>query len=356
MMPLENIEDWDKRLARIDAFWTCDIVDRPVVRIVVPKKTPDYRYAPRQYASHRQRWFDPEHVAKSALAQYLNNDYFGDSVPFAWPNLGPEVFSAFFGQELEYGPETAWSLPFLKDWDDVERIQFSENNPYWKKAIELTDALLDAGKGKFYVGITDIHPGGDAIAAFRDPQEMCLDMICRPKEIKALLKKITPVFFHAYNFYYDKLIAAGQATCSWPPFVSTKKWSIPSNDFSCMISKEMYDEFFLPDIIAECRHMDATIYHLDGPNALQHLDSLLAIKELNAIQWVYGAGNGRASDWLDIYKKCQAAGKALQIEIEPNELETMIENLRPEGINLGIYDVTDPETATALVKRVAQWR
>jgi hypothetical protein len=102
--------------------------------------------------------------------------------------------------------------------------------------------------------------------------------------------------------------------------------------------------------------MEATIYHLDGPNALRHLDSLLAIKELNAIQWVYGAGNGRASDWLDIYKKCQAAGKALQIEIEPSELEIMIENLRPEGINLGINNVTDPETANALVKHVERWR
>jgi hypothetical protein len=123
-----------------------------------------------------------------------------------------------------------------------------------------------------------------------------------------------------------------------------------------MISKEMYDEFFLPDIVAECRHMEATIYHLDGPDALRHLESLLEIKKLNAIQWVYGAGHGRASDWLDVYKKCQAAGKALQIEIEPDELETMLENLKPEGVNLGINNVTDSDTADALIKRLEKWR
>ncbi len=48
----------------------------------------------------------------------------------------------------------------------------------------------------------------------------------------------------------------------------------------------MFEEVFLPGIIEECSFYERTIYHLAGPGALKHLDSLLEIKELDAIQWV----------------------------------------------------------------------
>ncbi len=78
-----------------------------------------------------------------------------------------------------------------------------------------------------------------------------------------------------------------------------------------IISYKFSGDVFLPGIEAECQHLDASIYHLDGPNALQHLDSLLEVDELNAIQWVFGAVNGPASKWMDVYKKCQEAGKGI---------------------------------------------
>lgn len=101
--------------------------------------------------------------------------------------------------------------------------------------------------------------------------------------------------------------------------------------------------------------MEASIYHLDGPDALRHLDSLLAIKELNAIQWVYGAGRGRASDWLHVYRKCQAAGKGIQFGVGVDELDAIISNLRPEGVFMSVQ-VRNPAEAEAVLKRVATWK
>ena len=98
-----------------------------------------------------------------------------------------------------------------------------------------------------------------------------------------------------------------------------------------------------------------SIYHLDGVNALGHLDSLLEIKELNAIQWVYGAGHGRASDWLPVYKRCQAAGKGLQMCLEPNEFDLFMEQLRPEGLFISTT-VGSKEEGEALLRKVARWR
>ena len=46
--------------------------------------------------------------------------------------------------------------------------------------MEMTDALIEAAKGKFIVGCTDLHGGGDAVAAFRDPAELLIDTIEKP--------------------------------------------------------------------------------------------------------------------------------------------------------------------------------
>jgi hypothetical protein len=298
---------------------------------------------------------DAEFLAECALAHAWNVEFMGDALPLAFPNLGPEVFSAFFGTEMEFGETTTWSIPNLEDWAEVDKLQFSEDNVYWRKLLEMTDVFLEVGRGSFYTGITDLHPGGDAIVAFRDPLLLNIDMIECPERVKALLDRVTEVYFRVFDFYCDKLRAAGQAVCSWPGIASTRKWYVPSNDFSCMISPAMFRDVFLPGIAEECRHMEANIYHLDGPDALMHLDALLEIPELNAIQWVYGAGNGRASDWLDIYRRCQDAGKGIQIHLGVDELDVFMENLRPEGVWLGLAGVQNREHGQQVLAKLQTW-
>lgn len=357
IMPLDGIPDWEMRLARQDAFWQREVLDRPVVCFTLPRPNPDYPGPkPKTWASLRDRWMDTEYAAASALAGVMNTEYFGDALPSVWPNLGPEVFSAFFGCELEYGETTSWSLPNLNDWADADRLAFSRENFYWKKIVEMMDALMDIGQGRFYTGITDLHVGGDAIAAFRDPQQLSIDLVEAADQVQALLRRVTDTFFEVYDFYHDKLRAAGHAISTWAGIASTKKWYVPSNDFSCMISPRMFDEAFLPGIARECRHLEASMYHLDGPDALRHLDSLLGIAELNAIQWVYGAGHGRASDWMPVYRKCQAAGKGLQIHLALDELDFFMENLRPHGLWIGLSGVRDREQARAVLKKMMRWK
>lgn len=356
-MPIERIADWEMRLKRQDAFWNNEIIDRPVVNISFWKSKEEYPWPePKEGSSIRDRWLDTELLAERTIAKMTNLEFFGDALPADCPNLGPEVFSSFFGCELAFSESTSWSIPMLEDWAKADEIEYSTEGFYWKKLEEITDAYLEAGKGRFYVGVTDIHPGGDCVAAFRDPLKFNMDMIEYPEEAKRLIDRVTKAYFRFFDYYYEKLVSNGQAISNWAGIVSTKKWYVPSNDFSCMVSKTMFDDIFLPGIIEECKHMEANIYHLDGPNALQHLDSLLEIKELNAIQWVYGSGNGRASDWMHVYKKCQAARKGLQLGLGLDEIDFFMENLRPEGLWIGVHGVENQEQAEAVIKKISTWK
>jgi hypothetical protein len=195
----------------------------------------------------------------------------------------------------------------------------------------MTAALLDLGRGKFITGMTDWHPGGDALAAFKYPQRLALDLLEFLSQVKSLLKRIEEDYFAVYDHFYTLLRQHGQPVTSWTPLLFEGKYYIPSNDFSIMISPQMFDEVFLPGIRRECQFLDRSIYHLDGPGALRHLDSLLAIPELNAVQWVPGAGKEVFARWVPVYQKIQAAGKGIQVNCRLEEIPQVMETCSPKA-------------------------
>ncbi len=350
--------DFEEVLERYEAWWACAVIDRPLVSLTYPRPMEQQvPYPERAHRSFRQRWMDTEFTVARTVAQVRNQVYYADALPTSWPNLGPEVFSAFYGCPLEFGETTSWSEPILKDWrrESVDKVQLDRDNVYFRKILELTDALLEVARDTFIVGYTDIHPGGDAIAAFRDPQQLCIDMIEHPSEIKALCDRVTADFLEVYDLYYDRLTAAGMPSTTWLNATCRGKYHVPSNDFSCMVSNQMFEEVFLPGIIRECRHMDKCIYHLDGPGALRFLDTLLALPEIHAIQWVPGAGRDYWADWIPVYRRIQAAGKAFCLYAPLEDLDYIFEALRPEGAWLILGNVEDEETAEAAVKKIARW-
>jgi hypothetical protein len=299
---------------------------------------------------------DTEHIVESAAAGLHNRVHFADSLPIAWPNLGPEIFSAFYGCTMEYGERTAWSEPILDDLSDdsIASLRLDRESFYFKKLVEMTEALIEAGRGKFIVGYTDMHGGGDAIAAFRDPQALLMDTIENPEAIKRLCDRITTEFLEVYDFFYDILSAAGMPSTSWLGATCNGKYHIPSNDFSCMISDDAFEDLFIPGIIRECAHMDRCIYHLDGPQALRYLDRLLDIPEIHAIQWVPGAGQDYWADWIEVYQRIQAKKKAFTIGVPAKDLDRLFESLAPEGVNLGI-GVSNREDAETVLKKLSGW-
>jgi hypothetical protein len=122
-----------------------------------------------------------------------------------------------------------------------------------------------------------------------------------------------------------------------------------------MVSKKMFDDIFLPSIAAECNFLDRSIYHLDGPGALRHLDSILSIPKLNALQWVFGAGNEGYHKWVHVYQKAQAAKKGIEVVCTVSELSMIMDTLSPRGLFLQIGDVSDEEMGLDILKRLESW-
>jgi hypothetical protein len=349
--------DYEKTRQRIEAFWHCELIDRPIVQFYLSK--PFAECVPLPSAHHEnpaERWLDTQYQVDLALAKTSNREYLGDSLPVVYADLGPEVFSAFYGCPIHFGDYgTSWTDPILSDWSNADQLQLDWEHPYLIKLFEMTDAFLEVGKGRFITGMPDWHQGGDGIAAFRDPQNLALDMLEHLDDVKRLLDRIEKDYYKLYDIFYEKFLAAGLPITSWINLVHPGKYYIPSNDFSIMISTKMFADVFLPGIIRECQFYERSIYHLDGPGALRHLDLILDIPELNALQWVYGAGNEGIHKWMGVYKQVQKAKKGILVICKMDEIPLVMQNLNPHGLFLNVEDVPDRDSAAAMLKELERW-
>lgn len=355
---MELKPDFERSEERYIAFWERSVIDRPLACFQFlsenPKPVPE-----KKYSTHRERWLDVEFRAEQKAIELGNYEYLGDALPVAWPNMGPEIFSVWCGCGYDYGERTTWTEPCVFDWEaDYAKASFDPAHPLFKLTDRFTDLLLERAKGRFIVGLTDFHPGGDHIAALRDPAVLAVDMIENVEWVKRKLEDSAVEYRQAYDHFFKKLTAADMPITSWTQLIHRGRYYIPSNDFSCMISPAMFEDVFLPGIVEECRFYERSIYHLDGPGALKHLDALLAIEELDAVQWVPGAGNEGFTRWIDVYRRIQRAGKALQIaSITVDEMDALFENLTPEGVFIsGFSGVRDREHAAEILTRLERWR
>lgn len=350
--------DFEKTFRRVSAFWECAVLDRPPVDIQFAK--PDAKPVPaRKYETWDGMWLDVDFRAEQQAARLESTVFLGDALPVAYPNLGPEIYSAWCGCEYHFTETTAWSEPCVLDWErDIGRARLDMDHPLFKLLERYTKNLLELGRGRFLTGLTDFHPGGDHIAALRDPQSLAVDMLENEGHVRSELVRSQVEYFSAYDHFYAMIRAGGSLACSWMgSLVGSGKFYIPSNDFSCMVSKKMFDDVFLEGIAAECRFYDQSVYHLDGPGALRHLDSLLEIRELNAVQWVCGAGNEGFARWADVYRKIQRAGKGIILYPTLEELPMVFETLRPEGVYFAsVGGAGDEETAKEVLKRIEKWK
>ena len=192
---------------------------------------------------------------------------------------------------------------------------------------------LELGKNKYITALPDLHPGGDLLTALRGPEKLCLDLAMNQDLIKEINNKLIDFYPKIYNKIYSLIKEYNLGSVTWVPFYHRAKAYVVSCDLSALISPAMFKEVFLPGIKKQVNFLDKSLYHLDGPDSLRHLDTLLEIEELDGIQWLYGAGNGPSTKWIDVFKKIQESGKCNHIYVDTvKEIELILDELKPHGL------------------------
>ena len=167
---------------------------------------------------------------------------------------------------------------------------------------------------------------------------------------------MTDFFAEIFDDIWKPIAAAGQPCTTWTPSLHMGRGTVLQCDFICMISPAMFAKIILPALQREVDYFEKSIYHLDGPGALRHLQTVLDMGGLNAVQWVCGAGQGSARDWIEVYRKIQAAGKAMEILCANfEEAVEVAKCIKPQGAWFHVYKSYPPDEVETFCKRLEAW-
>ncbi|MGN8630453.1 cobalamin-dependent protein [Blautia sp. HCP3S3_G3] len=283
------------------------------------------------------KWKDMEDKYQNAERIVARYRYFCETHAFlgeSFPNLnidfGPGSLASYLGSEIGFKEDTVWFNKCLDSWDGVPKLTFDPENKWFKKHIQLAKDCQALAGDDFYVDMPDLMENIDVLASLRGAQDTLFDLLDEPEKVGERIQEVTDLYFEYYDRFYDiiKDEEGGNAYTVfqiWGPGKTVKLQC----DFSAMMSPEDFRTYIQPSLRTQAEKVDHVLYHLDGPAAIKHMDALMEIDGIDALQWTSGdAGpDGTLPDWDVIYDKAIAAGKSIWVKVYSGEFEDWIRNV-----------------------------
>ena len=347
-------EDAEKSRERVEAWWNHQIIDRVVIRVTAPIPS-DEAPAPQDTDDLAKHFTDPDIVIPRMEYDLAHTYFGGEAFPVAaGVRTGfVAIMAAFLGCPVTFvNKNTVWCEPIIDDPDDLPDLTFDPENTWWKAAVRLMKQLAERAEG-YHVGLPDLNGPTEILARMRGTENLALDFMDNPEYIGPAVDRITDAWFRYWQECTNIIQKTG-GYLYWMGIWSDRPSIDLQSDFSCMISPDMFQKHFLPSIERQTHMVERTIYHLDGPDAITHLDALLELPEVNGIQWVPGAGAKPTVEWIPLMRRIQEADKLVYVYCNSKEVETLLKELRPEGLML-TTSCSSVEEAEELLKNAEKW-
>ncbi|MCJ7735913.1 MAG: hypothetical protein MUQ10_01185, partial [Anaerolineae bacterium] len=202
-----------------------------------------------------------------------------------------------------------------------------------------------------YVTIFPLDGAADAVSAMVGTEGFLMDMILKPEAVERALAAFMRIWVECFEEFAGIIAEGGNAGgVGWAAIWAPGTTFPIQEDCSYMISNEMFRRFCLPHIRTMVDVMDYGFYHLDGIGGLTHLDSLLEIESLKAIQWQPGAGKERLDQWYDVLRHILDQGKSVQVYARPDEIDGLVANVGTRGLLAVIGGATCDEAEMLMEK------
>ena len=271
-----NTPEWDRAVEYWSAFWHGELLDRPPVLIHVRNADPPYGGsvpAP-QPRDDEARWSDPEFILKLNEAELPGLTYLGETLPVSKTLMS--AWCPVYGGHTTFRPDTVWIEPTVTDWGTAPDWQRDWDDEGWR-SLKRTYARLCKGAGhRYFVGLPPMLVPNDLLSVLRGPQSFLMDLVLEPERVAATLAIMQQNFIRMWN-ELDALRDRRQGYGNWWPIWCAERLRIVQSDVSCMISEQMFERFILPELQALSEDVDHLFYHLDGPDAVRHLDMICSV-------------------------------------------------------------------------------
>lgn len=324
--------NWEETKIKWDNYWKHQNIGRPVMHLVA--ELDDKRDLALEETlkpvDMEDKYMNAERIVERFRYYANTHEFMAESFPNLSIDFGPGSMAGYVGCEIVFSEDTVWFDHFVNDWTTYQDINYDPENKWFKKHLKLFEDVKALVGDDFLIGIPDIMENIDVLASMRGVQDIIFDMIDSPDEIKRRLAQIRKIYFNYYDQFYDIVKDQENGSCYtvfqiWGPGKTAKLQC----DFSALMSPNQFREFIQDELRKQAKQLDHVLYHLDGPDAIKHVEAVMEIDEIDALQWTSGdhGPDGTLLEWYPIYDKAIAAGKGLWIKVYSGEFEEWLTNV-----------------------------
>lgn len=345
--PLTFCPDLPRIAQRWEAWWRFES-DRPLLRVGVA-------------ADKTIRWdkgfdlFDrPTEWVALRRRQVEKTRRFGEELPSARVDIGPVAVAAFLGVTVHLGhkEQTTWQDPIIEDWARPPSFRIDAANAWFRRVVALHAALAEDAAGDYLVCFPDMSGGIDGLSNMRGPDRLCMDLYEHREPVKAAAMEVAEATSVAFDAFCEAVLSRGAGITQWLGCWSDSPYVVATSDFNALISEKDFVEMCMPSLRHQARRAGRCIFHLDGPSAARHAETLARDEAITAIQYVPGMGTPSAVAKLPMLRKVQEAGKPLILACLSAEVEKLCGELDPRGLALMPWDVDSTKKADKLMRIV----
>lgn len=326
-------DDWEETKKIFEEWWSRSL-DRPLIQIFAPRHAEPVETDSWAFLRY---YPNVDRAMGKLLRQFSSILYLKEAYPNVWVNLGPGSLSAYLGAELRFDGriDTAWFLGDL-DLGEIEDLEFDRKNKWWTYTIKCTEIARERFEDAAVISFTDLLDALTVIGQLRGnyPTNLLKDIFTDGDRLVRALDNVHDILLRCYEELCRAINVSENGYSTWAGLWSRKRHFVLQCDTIVYLSPKLFDRFAYPYIVKECRFFERTLWHLDGPSEIRHLDKLLGIPELDAIQWIPGAGNpdGGDDEWIPLYRKVQTKEKLLQIYVPPEKVMHILRKILPKGV------------------------
>ena len=335
--------------ARLENWWAHGDQKHPCIKAIQPCS--DESRIPDTQDLHRW-WTDIDFIIERQMAMIDNQQYLGAALPYHYVNLGASAMAGVLGAQMDYvNRSTIWAHPKLTTINQVIDVKLDRKNSFYELVHEITRRSVSLDQDHHFVATFALGGAADTVAGLYGSESLLVDMIQDQQKVNRALARMTQIWIELFE-EVDNIISSGgnYGRIGWTGVWAPESTFPIQEDFSYMISSEMFERFCLPQIRDMADAMDYPIYHLDGEGAVRHVDSLLKVDKLKAIQWEPGATSDNIKQWYGFIRHILSSKRSVQVCARAEEVEDLVKNVGARGLLIGIADPTTEEAARVFEK------
>jgi hypothetical protein len=340
---------------RLSNWWAHGDQEFPCLLAETPK--PDYAATVPDTADLKRFWTDIDFILARNLAHIEATTYHGLAVPFHYIDQGSSAMACALGCPMVFvDKETVWADHCLSSVEEVAELTLDDNHPVYARILELTRRSAAQAKNHHVVAPFALEGMTDVMAALYGMENFLVDLIDQPEAVERAMTNLKRLWLQAFSQVQVEIAKSGNAGgIGWVGIWAPGTTFPIQEDVAYNLSPEMFRRFCIPHIVDEMAVMEYPFFHLDGIGMLPHLDALLEIQNLPAIQWQPGAGKEAIAEWYEVLRRILAAGKSVQVYAEPQEVDGLVKNVGAKGLMVKLTNAS-PEAVAQLLERYPQDR